>query len=420
MRARRSVTAQHALAIVEACYSLDGSDNEWLGRVLEAASPDLDQGRGVYGFTSRVNDHTLEPGSAYVERDLDPAWSSRVDEFNRNAHGSFFEVLARTAVLAGGFMENATPSMASHLQTIVGDNGGVTDAFGVFAQDGEGYAVNLAGPAGRVLSTPPRVLGIWKRVGMHLASAMRLRRHLSSSHAACDAILAPDGSVVHAESELREDSTAREKLTLAVRDVERARTTQKRRDPERALELWHGLIAGRWSLVDHWEANGCRYVAAYRNQPDMHDPRGFTSLERVVLPYAALGASNKEIAFALGLSTLSVGTAVGRLVRKLRCRRRSDLVAFANPIGAQDMWLSIGDGEVGVLSVSHGVRSPVANRLSRGERAIANMVVAGQSNAAIARSRGTSPRTIANQLHNIFDKLEVGSRGELVRRLTRD
>jgi DNA-binding NarL/FixJ family response regulator len=419
MRARRSVTAQHALAIVEACYSLDGSDNEWLGRVLAAASPDLDQGLGVYAFTSRVKGQTLELGPAYVERDLDPAWSARVEEFNRNAHGSFFELLARTAVLAGGFMQNATPSMASHLQAM-GDSGGITDAFGVFAQDGEGHAVNLAGPAGRVLSTPPRVRGIWKRVGVHVASALRLRRHLSSSHAACDAILAPDGRVVHAESELREDATAREKLTLAVRDVERARTTQERRDPERALELWHGLIAGRWSLVDHWEANGCRYVAAYRNQPDMHDPRGLTSQERVVLPYAALGASNKEIAFALGLSTVSVGTAVSRLVRKLRCRRRSDLVAFANPTRAQDLWLAVGDGEVGVLSVAHVVRSPAASRLSRGERAIANLVVAGQSNAAIALSRGTSQRTIANQLHNIFDKLEVGSRGELVRLLTRE
>jgi DNA-binding NarL/FixJ family response regulator len=419
MRVGSSVTAQHALAIVEACYSLDGSDHDWLGRVLEAASPDLDQGRGVYGFTSRVNGNTLEPGSTYVERGLDPAWSARVDEFNRNAHGSFFELLARTAVLAGGFMQNATPAMASHLRQ-EGERGGIVDAFGVFAQDGEGHAVNLAGPAGKVLSAPPRVRGIWKRVGTHLASAMRLRRHLSVAHTAHDALLAPDGRVVHAGSELREDATARAKLSLAVRNVERARTTAERQNPERALDLWHGLIAGRWSLVDHWEADGRRYVAAYRNQPDMRDPRGLTSHERVVLPYAALGASNKEIAFALGLSTMSVGTAVSRLVRKLRCRRRSDLVVFANPTRGQDLRLSIGDGEVGVLSVSHAVRASAVNQLSRGERAIANLIVAGQSNAAIARSRGTSPRTIANQLHSIFDKLEVGSRAELVRLLTRE
>lgn len=41
-------------------------------------------------------------------------------------------------------------------------------------------------------------------------------------------------------------------------------------------------------------------------------------------------------------------------------------------------------------------------------------VLAGESNAAIAARRGTSVRTVANQLAALFKKLGVGSRAELV------
>jgi DNA-binding NarL/FixJ family response regulator len=40
----------------------------------------------------------------------------------------------------------------------------------------------------------------------------------------------------------------------------------------------------------------------------------------------------------------------------------------------------------------------------------------GLSNAEIARSRGRSPRTVANQVAKIFEKLGVSSRSELYAR----
>jgi DNA-binding CsgD family transcriptional regulator len=44
-------------------------------------------------------------------------------------------------------------------------------------------------------------------------------------------------------------------------------------------------------------------------------------------------------------------------------------------------------------------------------------VLRARSNARIARDRGRSPRTIANQLAAIFRKLRVGSRAELAARV---
>ncbi|HEY1953967.1 MAG TPA: helix-turn-helix transcriptional regulator, partial [Polyangiaceae bacterium] len=55
--------------------------------------------------------------------------------------------------------------------------------------------------------------------------------------------------------------------------------------------------------------------------------------------------------------------------------------------------------------------------LTRAERAVARRVARGESNAEIARARGSSPRTVANQVAQIFRKLGVASRAELGARL---
>ena len=45
-------------------------------------------------------------------------------------------------------------------------------------------------------------------------------------------------------------------------------------------------------------------------------------------------------------------------------------------------------------------------------------MLANQPDKDIARRRGTSPRTIANQLRSIYSKLGISGRGELIRRCT--
>ena len=52
--------------------------------------------------------------------------------------------------------------------------------------------------------------------------------------------------------------------------------------------------------------------------------------------------------------------------------------------------------------------------LSAAEREVAELVARGLSNAAIAKRRSTTARTVANQLAAIFRKLGVRSRAALV------
>jgi DNA-binding CsgD family transcriptional regulator len=83
-------------------------------------------------------------------------------------------------------------------------------------------------------------------------------------------------------------------------------------------------------------------------------------------------------------------------------------------------------GELGAYSIAQsdefvifeiGLDPPGAGAvlapLSPAEVAVAQLLLAGKSNASIACARGTSVRTVANQVANIFKKLDVTSRSEL-------
>lgn len=62
---------------------------------------------------------------------------------------------------------------------------------------------------------------------------------------------------------------------------------------------------------------------------------------------------------------------------------------------------------------------PLPPSLSTAEREVVRAVLAGCSNLEIASTRGTSAKTVGNQLHAIYRKLGVGSRHELAALLAR-
>lgn len=73
-------------------------------------------------------------------------------------------------------------------------------------------------------------------------------------------------------------------------------------------------------------------------------------------------------------------------------------------------------GETRLAVVRRGVRVRADDALTDAELVVLRGIFAGKSNAAIALERGTSPRTIANQVASIFRKHGVRSRSELVAR----
>jgi DNA-binding CsgD family transcriptional regulator len=57
--------------------------------------------------------------------------------------------------------------------------------------------------------------------------------------------------------------------------------------------------------------------------------------------------------------------------------------------------------------------------LTPAEKAVVTLMLEGTGNTEIARARGTSGRTVANQIASVFRKLGVGSRAELAAMLAR-
>jgi DNA-binding NarL/FixJ family response regulator len=124
--------------------------------------------------------------------------------------------------------------------------------------------------------------------------------------------------------------------------------------------------------------------------------RRLPAREARVAELLGLGHSQKQIAFRLGLSQASISRAARNAVRTLDLRSVPELAAlFAGH------------------APDEPANGPRFERLSAAEREVARLVFQGASNAAIARIRGTSERTAANQLQAIYAKLGVHSRVEL-------
>ncbi len=89
-------------------------------------------------------------------------------------------------------------------------------------------------------------------------------------------------------------------------------------------------------------------------------------------------------------------------------------VAHSGRDGARVSKMSFGDESWAVVSIPLA-EVMVPECLSAAEREVARLVLEGRSSREIAKVRGTSARTIANQLAAIFRKLGVSSRAELAR-----
>ena len=144
-----------------------------------------------------------------------------------------------------------------------------------------------------------------------------------------DAVLTIRGRVEHAESPEAQLRESRSALRDAAAAVDRARGKLRRIDPDSALGQWMGLVDGRWSLVDKFDTDGKRYVLARRNEPRVGGLGLLTERERAVAFYAAMGRSNKHIAYDLGIAHSTVRVLLARAAAKLGVKTRDELVAIA-------------------------------------------------------------------------------------------
>lgn len=236
----------------------------------------------------------------------------------------------------------------SSLRQVLGDN--AMDGWLARVRDRpvayvDSVAVLVPGPEGKpiLLSMAcerPRPIhdaerALWHRVAIHLGAGWRLAGRATQADAAdVEAVLTTDGHVAHASGPGATVKN-RELLREATQKVDRARSRSGRSDPAAALELWQGLLGGRWSLVEHFDSDGKRFMLARRNDPGYPEPAGVTRRQRQVLFYASVGLSNKEMAYALGLAENTISAHVSSGLARLGITSRTELIRIGSGLAGE-------------------------------------------------------------------------------------
>ncbi len=199
--------------------------------------------------------------------------------------------------------------------------------------DGLGTTIIARGTSRRG-SLSPAQRRMYQMLGAHIKAGYRLRHRLTPALSLpgarpCGAVIdARTMRVVNASGDAQE-APARDAIRQAAVAVDQLRASKGERG-EQALDVWQGLIDGRWSLIDHVETDGKRLILAHRNPERVRDPRGLTDMEARVARLAARGYANKLIGYHLGISEGTVAAHLHRCCRKLRASGRTQLVKMLN------------------------------------------------------------------------------------------
>ncbi len=337
-------TARDPIAVVEACYDLSVTEEQWLKAIADTLHLVVKPAAGLLAY--HVDLDTQGPrfstavqagdGVDVVERIR--AMGALLDRKREKTASIFERLQARLyeRVIRGGMSEPAEKLLVSECKHLgpkwmytLGVPG-IRDVFHLRNHhiDGQGLTMIAAG-VGEDCKIGCRERTMYLMLSAHIKAGLRLRRRLPLIRRSLDrpeggAVIDADARVVHAEQEASEASSL-EELQRMASAIDRARTRQHGRD-ENALEVWQGLVAGRWSLVEHFDSDGKRFMLAHRNPEGVSDPRRLSEIEARVLGLAARGYSNKLVGYHLGMAEGTASSHLARAMAKMRIASRAELV----------------------------------------------------------------------------------------------
>jgi DNA-binding NarL/FixJ family response regulator len=401
------------IGIVESAYSLEGDLDRWLEGVLSASSGLLGDALSLTATAFRLGPRAVEI-ERVVAMGRDENREKRVRLVNAFAGERTLNRLFRSAPPAASLSELLDDSHLA-VMTVASDRGRVRDTrrFLARASAERGIVFGAQLDSRETLSDATRAR--WRRVAFHVGAGYRLRLGLGSASLdddSVEAVLDPDGGICHAAPGAR-SRTACELLREMARRADRARGAL-RSEPDESLDLWEGLVRGRWSLVDHFDSDRRRFVVAHRNPIESADPRGLSPRERDCAELLGRGFTSKEIAYGLGLSAITVNHALVRARAKLGFQSLAELAAFFAPgaLRARFAGFELAGEPLAVASYAL-LDEERLKALTSAEREVALALLCGATNRSIAAERGTALQTVANQIAALYAKLGVHSRAEL-------
>jgi DNA-binding CsgD family transcriptional regulator len=318
--------------VIETAYQMDGDDRAWLKSLAQAVRPLMDRGLGVMAMNYDLQSPPIQWLESGVSVGAHADMMHAVIEFltnarDRDVHDMYTIPSELTSTTQGMRTVGLEPASDALWRAFCRAHD-VQDSIALRTIEPGNRGIILTALQRREQQVDRRNQRLWARVATHLAAARRLRASLASgADASPEAVLTPAGVLDHAEG-AASSRAAREALREATIRCEHARGRERRRDPERATEGWRALVAGRWSLVDHFESGGRRYLVARPNLHQLPDPRALSDREHAVARLAALGKSNKLIAYELGIAPSTVATHLTSAIRKLGATTRVDLIGL--------------------------------------------------------------------------------------------
>jgi len=328
--------ATAAIDVAEAAYDLRIGAKDWFPNLLEKGKPLFDHGLGCAAAIWAGESHERQQlvsqvcvGSGAPELCIDFAHAAR----DVGAQSRYHEPPRSVGVRTASECDRESPNILRALEKRVG----CRDVLGISAIDPDLHGIGIHIPSRELISLTRRSRENWQRLAVHIEAGHRLRRRLgcvgeiegtpmTELPLQADALIDPKGFMLaHAVGEAR-DETATDVLREAAVRVDQARGKLRKDNPEQALELWHGLVRGRWSLVDWFDSDGRRFIVVIPNAPGLGDPRGLTEREHQVATLAAKGATGKLITYRLGISRQRVSMLLQSAMHKLGVKTQPQLV----------------------------------------------------------------------------------------------
>jgi DNA-binding CsgD family transcriptional regulator len=203
---------------------------------------------------------------------------------------------------------------------------GANDLFGINGLDPSGVGCFIGVATARSAATAEQV-ALSQRLAAHLAAGYRCRRLLGGSATAAlsqaEAIMEPGGRLVEARG-AADPPEARQEIVAAAQAMEDVRADARGKAP---TQRWRPRVRARWTLLEaQAQPGGQRFLIARENQQRASGLDVLTEREQQVVTAAALGKSNKEIAYELGISDSTARVLLARAYGRLSVRSRRELL----------------------------------------------------------------------------------------------
>jgi DNA-binding CsgD family transcriptional regulator len=331
------VSAHDLIGIVETFYTPDLSDERWLQVVAEKLQPLLDQHRlgivgGMYSCPDPCSFTATRALMCNVSEPMQAAFFEGMRDLSPDfvAHAFLNQVVSLGSGLRGW-------DDISTLRNGVAQAAGFVDALSMNVVEPDGDGCWFVSPRSERRVITNDLYLVLTRIARHLAAAHRLRRrhvNVRVSDDAAEAVVDPTGRVEHADGPAKEAAN-QVAIVRAVRSMDAARSRKKGQDPREGIKQWKSVVAERWTMLDHFEIGGKRYVLAMENRPKPPSFGLLSQREHQVLSHAMLGIRNKEIAVALGLAPSTVRVLLARAAAKVGAGSRAELLEKAAHIGPE-------------------------------------------------------------------------------------